>query len=418
MNTRTLSKSNLVIGILLLTAITIPIATPFDFSFVYLVYIGALTLLLVLAPPKNVKKLVLQQLLPAFTLYSALVICHASDISSIINLSALLLTWTLIVLISDRLKSNPNNLISTINLLPKFMLFSIVLYFPLSILFSSSLDISNPLSDVLNGNRLRLLSSENTGHSVLITLSFLGLILCYSKISTFSGKLRWPATIFFLALLVLSKSSTSWLLILSSTTIYIIELARQKIGKLATLGYVLVGLLSITAIFNLQDLLTIFRSDLQGNDTSIYSGDLTAGRADLNALLLAGISKAPLSGLGHGHATLQTGIKDASGRGANSESGLRLAAKYGIPYFLAILFIVCLPFRAFSLKDKKIRTLSISFSTGLLLMMTANATLEAPHSFEFFFFICLALILSSTISAHKSQSQIKPPTLAPNLTLA
>lgn len=400
------SRATLAIRILLLVSFAIPIITPFNFLFVYIVYAGGLLGLITLAPPKDIKKLIMLRLIPAILLYSILVISHANDQSSTVNLSAILLTWTLITLATEKLQDNQESLVLFVNTLPKFILLSITLYIPISVIFSSFLEISNPALDLISGDRLRLLSSNNTGHSVLISLSFVGLVLCYSKISLFSGRARWPAAAFFLLLLILSKSSTSWLLIISSTTIYIIESIKNKIGRLAVLGYLLVTVSAGYAALNLNDLLTFFRSNLQGNDTSIYAGDLTAGRAELNTLLLAGVAKAPLTGLGHGHPTLQTGLKDASGKGANSESGLRLATKYGIPYFAVILFIITLPFRAFSLRNKKIRTLSISISSGLLLMLTANATFEAPHSFEFFFFLSLCLILSSIITQLKLSKNI------------
>lgn len=401
MNQKKLSTAKLTINLFLFIAFTIPIITPFDFSYIYILYISAIIIMLIFSPPKNTRKLILHWLIPATVLYSVLVLSHAGDQSSIINLSAVFLTLSLIFLINEKLKRSPNTIIQTINTLPKFALLSIAAYIPISILFSSFLDINNPTSDLITGNRLRLLSGSNTGHSVLISLSFVGLILCYSKISLFSGKLRWPATALFILLLILSKSSVSWLLLLSSTTIFIIESIRHRIGRAATFGYFLLAITLIVALSNFETLMTFFRTDLQGNDTSIYAGDLTAGRAELNSLLISGISTSPLTGLGHGHPMLQSGLKDAAGHGASSESGLRLAAKYGIPYFISILFLISLPFRAFSINNKNLRILSISFSSGLLLMLTANATLEAPHSFEFFFYICLSLILSSAVSIEK-----------------
>ena len=403
MNQKKLSTAKLTIHLFLFIAFAIPIITPFDFSFIYILYIAAIALMLLFSPPKNTKKLTLYWFIPALTLYSILVLSHANDQASIINLSAVLITLSLIFLINEKLKRSPNTVIQTINTLPKFVLLSMAAYIPISILFSNFLDINNPLSDLITGNRLRFLSGSNTGHSVLISISFIGLILCYSKVSFFSGKLRWPATSLFILLLILSKSSVSWLLIFSSTTIFIIEGIRHRIGRAATFGYFLLAFTSIIALSNFEALMTFFRTDLQGNDTSIYAGDLTAGRAELNSLLISGISTSPLTGLGHGHPMLQSGLKDSAGHGASSESGLRLAAKYGIPYFIAILVLISLPFRAFSINDKKLRILSISFSSGLILMLTANATLEAPHSFEFFFYICLSLVLSSAISIEKQK---------------
>lgn len=403
MNQKKLSTAKLTIHLFLFIAFAIPIITPFDFSFIYILYIAAIALMLLFSPPKNTKKLTLYWFIPALTLYSILVLSHANDQASIINLSAVLITLSLIFLINEKLKRSPNTVIQTINTLPKFVLLSMAAYIPISILFSNFLDINNPLSDLITGNRLRFLSGSNTGHSVLISISFIGLILCYSKVSFFSGKLRWPATSLFILLLILSKSSVSWLLIFSSTTIFIIEGIRHRIGRAATFGYFLLAFTSIIALSNFEALMTFFRTDLQGNDTSIYAGDLTAGRAELNSLLISGISTSPLTGLGHGHPMLQSGLKDSAGHGASSESGLRLAAKYGIPYFIAILVLISLPFRAFSIDDKKLRILSISFSSGLILMLTANATLEAPHSFEFFFYICLSLVLSSAISIEKQK---------------
>lgn len=406
MNQKKLSTAKLTIHLFLFIAFAIPIITPFDFSFIYILYIAAIVLMLLFSPPKNTKKLILYWFIPALTLYSTLVLSHANDQASIINLSAVLITLSLIFLINEKLKRSPNTVIQTINTLPKFVLLSMAAYIPISILFSNFLDINNPLSDLITGNRLRFLSGSNTGHSVLISISFIGLILCYSKVSFFSGKLRWPATSLFILLLILSKSSVSWLLIFSSTTIFILEGIRHRIGRAATFGYFLLAFTSIIALSNFEALMTFFRTDLQGNDTSIYAGDLTAGRAELNSLLISGISTSPLTGLGHGHPMLQSGLKDSAGHGASSESGLRLAAKYGIPYFIAILVLISLPFRAFSINDKKLRILSISFSSGLILMLTANATLEAPHSFEFFFYICLSLVLSSAISIEK-QNRVK-----------
>lgn len=333
----------------------------------------------------------------AFCFYILLVIAHVDDYGSIINISAMLLVWLFIVFFVGTVFNEIRLINFFVETLPRFIVFTLIAYFFISILLSMVIPVENPISTILSGGRLKLLSYDSAGHSILIDLSFLGLVFAYAKISIFNGKVRFCAILFFISLLVLSRTTTAWVLILCSSLIFFIESVRFKANRVGIMLYIALTISFVFIFVNVNGfdfLLENIRTNFQGNDVSIYNDDLTAGRAELNILMVNGIEQSPIFGLGHGHPILQEGLQNADGFGAKTESGLRIATKYGIPFFIVILSIVLLPIRAFFSEKLQDRVLGISIPLGILCMLSSNSILEVPHGFGFLFYLPLSLIIS------------------------
>lgn len=331
----------------------------------------------------------------AFSFYMLLVIAHVDDYGSIINLSAMLFVWLFIVFFVGTIFDELRLINFFVESLPKFIIFTLIAYFFISIVLSIIVPVENPILTILSGGRLKLLSYDSAGHSILIDLSFLGLVFAYAKVSIFNGKVRFLAILFFMSLLALSKTTTAWVLIFCSSLIYLIESVRFKANKVGILFYFILAVSFVLINFNgFSFLLENIRGNLQGNDTSMYNDDLTAGRTELNILMMDSIEQNPIFGLGHGHPILQDGLQSTNGFGAKTESGLRMATKYGIPFFIVILSIILLPIRSFFSEKLQDRVLGISIPLGVLCMLSSNSILEVPHGFGFLFYLPLSLIIS------------------------
>jgi hypothetical protein len=150
----------------------------------------------------------------------------------------------------------------------------------------------------------------------------------------------------------------------------------------------------------LENVLIFVRITLQGVDPSAYANnDFTAGRSDLNRILVEFIQNHFWIGGGHEHPLIQYGTNIYSSllltqeSSAVVESSLRNAAKYGMPYFILIVGFILQPcLTALRTSDRRIRIFCISLSLGLLSLSAVNSQFEVPHEPQHFLYFSLLAI--------------------------
>ena len=274
-----------------------------------------------------------------FTLIWIVVFFHLDSTGTLINLMSLVVadlgTFAFASIVSDQ------GLEIAIRRISKMSIWTILLSLPASIFLAVPLDLANPITDILVGGRLRLLSGSNTGHSVALELAAIAIvgILC--------GALRfllWPLVVYFLGTaLYLSGSLTGGLILVATVGGSLIERA-PRFGLLVHLAMISGIMWFINDPEGANKFIGGFRL-MVGQDPSNYAGDFSAGRALLNSLLTDLANQSPLTGVGHEHQTLTYGVRIVTGEqtGANSESPLRLAAQYGWPLFLLTFALSAMP---------------------------------------------------------------------------
>jgi hypothetical protein len=281
-------------------------------------------------------------------------------------------------------------------------LFNIGFYFFLSVILSAfSGQISNPIHDFLSGNRVRLLSFD-TGHSIMIDLSFICLIISLSNIGNL---LPWHNVLIFIfstIALIVTKSGGAFLILGVSIFVFWVEwlpfphffrfLFYFPILIFLTIYFLQPGLL--------EDILLFIRVNLQGANTSAYANnDFTAGRGDLNQILIEFIQTHFWFGGGHEQPIIQYGTNIYSSLALSQEStavvesSLRNAAKYGMPYLIVIIAFILQPcVTAARTNDRRVKIFCISLSLGLLSLSAVNSQFEVPHEPQHFIYFSLLAI--------------------------
>ena len=318
-------------------------------------------------------------------IFMVLIFYHQGIFGSLLNIFAFILADIYSLVIGLFLFKNEFN--SYREKFLKFTYIFIFLYLLVSIALSSFAGLLNPIESILNGGRFLLLSKPTDGHSVLNEIASLGLIflLCKkNKEKNFIFKV-----LFFIVMLILAKSMTSILCLFAILTIYLFENLRLK-DQVKNFIHVL--LISLTAIFfsnqeRMNDFLYFARGNIVGQDVDVYYGDYSAGRNDLNRLLIYYANESPLFGVGDEHPVLKYGVTIESGaeKGATSESPLRLATQYGWVLFLITVLINLLPLIA-GFCIKKHRLFFILVGYAIIVLGGTNAGFSVPQSNLYIFF--------------------------------
>lgn len=323
-------------------------------------------------------------ILKLFVLF-ALFFYHVNSLDSIMNLSALLVADIYSIVIGSMLLKNDFEFFK--NKFIKFYFIMILIAFIFSIIFSNIFGLLNPIESILNGGRLLLIAKPTDGHSFLNEVSALSLILLLS--SSNKNKLYLFNIIFFSAMLLLAKSMTSILCLITILIIYCFEsLNIQRTIKNIIHIFLMISLFLFSSNQNLvNNSLQFVRGNIVGQDLDAYYGDYSAGRNDLNRLLFYYANQSPLFGVGNDHPVLKYGVTLETGaeRGATSESPLRLATQYGWILFFLTAFISFIPFFAgFFLREN--RKFFILSGYTILIFGSTNAGFSVPQSTLYIFF--------------------------------
>ncbi|MCK1269276.1 MULTISPECIES: hypothetical protein [unclassified Bradyrhizobium] len=343
-----------------------------------------------------------------FLLMGLLVAIYADRVQNVLNLVAVGFVEILALYLMTRIARAQSSRAEFFRLLLWLLLANIFFYFVVSIFLSTFMNIENPIQDLTAGTRLRLLTYK-TGHSILIDLAFIILIIALSNVACVSLAARVVAIAISLVCLWAAKATAAYLLISIAFVVAATEtLSLNKVWK----NVIYLCLLPPVAAYfldpqNFDNVLLYLRVNIQGVDLARYSNnDLTAGRALLTNMLTKVITDHPWFGVGHDDPVIRFGINLYSTSGLREdeaggviESGLRSAAKYGIPYFLLIVAFMLQPLLvAFRSEDSRLRVFCVSISFGLLALSAVNSQLEVPHEpqhFIYFSLICFCILIKS-----------------------
>lgn len=310
---------------------------------------------------------------------------HINSLGSILNLSALLIADIYSIIVGSMLLKMEFDFLK--NKFIKFYFITILMAFIVSIFSSNIFGLLNPVESVLNGGRLLLLAKPTDGHSFLNEVSALSLILLLS--SSNKNKFYLFNLIFFSTMLLLARSTTSILCLGTIIIIYCLEsLYLKRIIKNIIHVFLIVLLFFFSTNQNLvNNSLQFIRGNIVGQDLDAYYGDYSAGRNDLNRLLIYYANQSPLFGVGNDHPILKYGVTIETGaeKGATSESPLRLATQYGWILFFLTAFISFIPFFAgFFLRENRIFFILSGYI--ILVLGGTNSGFSVPQSTLYIFF--------------------------------
>jgi hypothetical protein len=310
-------------------------------------------------------------------------IAHIQSLKSVIDITALIIVTLYAYTVASILVNL--SFVRAIKALYKYCIYTIFLAFVVSIVLSGPLGLMNPINTILTGDRLMLLASAG-GHSILNDLAALGLI-CLSLGIKLVPQQLWIRLLLSL-FLILAGSSTTFLVVLVIWAVALFEGAHRapniQLTLMKTLCHFSMLLLILLIALNPLTTNEIMKNVrlLAGQGNNQYYGDYTAGRALLTVVLVDAANEAPYFGSGDDHPVLTYGVTLITGKekGATSESPLRLAVKFGWPFFtlnlaiwLSTLFI--------GLTSKGIhRSFFILSGYTLLVLTTTNAGFSTPQS--------------------------------------
>lgn len=383
----------------------IPILNLIDFTYCYLFFFAFIFLLVIFVVFYKVNISNFISLIMGFLTISLIsMLNHGDDVSSIINLISLSLVWVVNCLIVAGICQDDDNLRRFVFLIPKLMSILVVFYFFVTEIMVP-FGFNDPVQNFIDGERVKLISHGHEGHSVLIDISFIGLI--FSMVLKYKSLNKIFYVSFFIILLVLTNTATSWLIIFTALSVSLIEVIKSKNVYIGSVMYLTVIMFSIVLASSFNSSMESIRTLMQKAETSQYDDDFSAGRFMLNKVLIEKIYDAPFSGVGHGDVFMKNGFKDSNGLGAQTESGLRIAAKYGLPMFLFIIFNLIRPIVIYRSKFIQNRILSLSFIFGVMVMLASNSVIEVPHELPFILYIPLCFILMEFNKLNESVVDMK-----------
>ncbi|WP_336961758.1 hypothetical protein [Sphingobium aquiterrae] len=293
--------------------------------------------------------------------------------------------------------------------------------------FASMFGLDDPIRDFLTGKRVRIFS-QNFGHSALIDFAMLMLIMAVSNIASERRGFRAVMVVLALALLAVAKTSIGYIGVGCVLGVALIEYlplpsrARNGVHMLAVVaGMFAATTMSDDLIFNLRN----FQSGGTLTTAEAPKQDLTAGRALLNSELQSVANDYPVFGAGTDVGLLQDGLIRNGVKMAMSESGLRLAAKYGWLYFAVVLILIASPLMALRLRDRPVRIFCIALSLYLLDVFAFNSLFEVAHDGRYIWMLPLVIFVGSycfhagrkwtprAITFQPVHSAVAPPTTPP-----
>jgi hypothetical protein len=292
---------------------------------------------------------------------------------------------------------------------------------------ASAFGLDDPISDFLNGKRVRIFS-QNFGHSALIDFAMLMLIMAVSNIAAEKRGFRAVMVVLSLALLSVARTSIGYIGVGCVLGVALVEHlplrsgARNGVHVLAVAaGMFVATTMSDDLIFTLRN----FQSGGTLTETQAPRQDLTAGRALLNSELQSVANDYPLTGAGTNISLLQDGLIRNGVKMAMSESGLRLAAKYGWIYFSVVLLMIASPLLALRLRDRAVRIFSIALALYLLDVFAFNSLFEVAHDGRYIWMLPLVVLVGSycyhagrkwtqrAITFQPAYSAVTPPSTPP-----
>ena len=330
---------------------------------------------------------------------------YFTEKSTLLNLMALFFFNLMMGLLVLNIPNNFQSLAYVFIRLRLALFFLAVFGLIFSAILAGPLDIDNPIADFLSGDRVRIFS-KHYGHSDLISIAIINLIITLSMIKreSFWQKLLWIFSS--VVMIYLGRASIGYIGLIFTFAIWFVE--HSKLGiKIKNIFYlVAVPALVLGFLTYSNEIINDARSFQVGSQSvrSTYGKDLTAGRSELNAALVHLIEKNEVWGNGVDNKLLKIGITSQGQTVAATESSLRIAAKYGVLYYLIVLMIGMSPFLVLFSDDIRIRVLGISLGAYFLDVFFLNSLFEVPHDWD-----SLALMLPILLVGEFARKGAAPP---------
>lgn len=317
-----------------------------------------------------------------------LIISHMNNINIVYNLMAVFLADVCAYFVGSvyyKFKFE-----EILNLIWKMSTICIFLGFLFSIFGSYFIGLVNPITSILAGERLLLLTTPGSGHSVLIELASLALITALSGL--FTGIALWWRVLLLSILLFLSASVTA---ILCLSVILLINISESSYFSVRLRNFIVLGWISTVVIILLnQDTfnssLGYIRKEILHQDITAYNEDYSTGRAELNQLLIGVSNRHALIGAGEDDPILKYGVTYGTDKekGATNESMFKLSAKYGWLIMIVSFFISIIPFIvAFCVK--RYRKMFLMIGGVLFVLNFSNGYFIGPQSSYYYLFLPL-----------------------------
>lgn len=379
---------------LLLSPLILIIAWQIEFLLYALIFISAFFIISneKLANLSKFPRLILGQIF----ILSIISIKYTSDMPTFVNIGSILfgsISLGLMMMMWPLNKETFSFVFSRVRSASFVILLVGIVFGPI---FSSLIGTTNPISDVMNGDRLRIFSLK-TGHSIAIECS---VILFFS---TSSGIFResFIKVIFILllssAVMVLTKSSLSFVCLAGLAYVFFSEtLISNSVVK--NIMHVFIAVFAFTALItDGSDIIMSSRSIQYGEGAAkIYKrSDITAGRSDLNKILIESANKNPFLGGGVKDKAVDVGVFNHGKTESRTESGIRLAAKFGWIYFSYILLICISPISVLIKKDKHIRIVGLSIVVYCISTISINNLFEISQMWSTICMLPLVIFTSS-----------------------
>jgi hypothetical protein len=327
-----------------------------------------------------------------------LFIAHVTERATVINIGSLIFASCVLAGFTAFIPRDTSTIVRLFRWLRLTLLMLVIFGLVLSTALAGPLGLDNPLSDALGGGRVRIFSA-NYGHSALIDAGIIFLILAGSNLCGDGIIKRSFYAAFGLASVYLAHSSIGYIGALVVLYVYLIESIPLSRYVRNTTHALLVVVLLMAGPALVNDALTSFRSFQVGADQAAQtyrSGDLTAGRAELNAALIDLANAHPIEGDGTESVLLKEGIVDGNGkRVAQGETGIRLAAKFGWFYFGFIVLLILSPLSSLFVDNRPFRITAVSLSLYCLVQFALNSIFEVAHQWATIALLPPIVILAS-----------------------
>lgn len=328
------------------------------------------------------------------SLLAMIALFHLHSSATITNILSLIFADIALLLFFLSFKADERRAIDLINHLPAALISLFVVALAFSVLGSGVIAMDNPIHDLLNGERFRLLSL-GYGHSVAIDIALILLLIAASGLEKFAKNQRLAMAAFAALLFVLTRTATGIACELIIGFIYLVERNREITVRTRNSILLAAGLIAAAAyFFVLNDMLLYLRA-LQGVDLYTYGNDdLTAGRALLNEFLIRTANEHPFAGGGRDIWILQGISSDNGSLLAQGESGFRTAATYGWLFWSSTLLIALSPLRIAFTTDRNKRIFCLGLSACVTLLFFGNGTLQNAHDYSTVLYLPLLMIFS------------------------
>lgn len=274
-----------------------------------------------------------------------------------------------------------------------------------SVVLHSPFHLLEPMGHFRASHRFLILADENNvslGHSALVFYTFVLCTLTASNLGAFGHYARIMLFSICAAATVLTGATVSFIADAICLVALIVELTWSPLRKPL---YILLAtaVVATSVIPNaLTSVLSFVRFDVQGKSQSQYQvesagGDVTAGRFELNRLLISRIIQSPVLGVGHSDTALRYGTEVLGVSrisAARVESPLILAAKYGLPLFAVLIALVLMPLRLLAATGP-LRVLGFSTSVGVIVQSGGNG-IAVAQDVGFFCLMSWTVLIASS----------------------